>query len=311
MTYDNEIAGKVLQILYDSWFKDFYAGLSVNDIINIIRSEIDTVEENQINQAVAYLASNGWINENDPTRYIITGYGIDVYEQTLPLEIQAVKKQERTKILEILAETYRVNLNELMHSEILREKIQIKDPLYLRILVTYFEDKNLVILNKYSGTLFFIRLSPEGFESLKDPINDNSAIMASAYQLLFSLENYLREFIKDKLISKYKNDWWEKGTTLKIKDNANKNRLSESSEGWQISEVKSNMDYLYFEDLGSIIRNNWDLFNTTFNDQEWVTSRLKILEKIHHAIAHTRTLTFGGMTRLNQNGGDLMGRMVK
>ena len=194
MTYDNEIAGKVLQILYDSWFKDFYAGLSMNDIINIIRTEIDTVDENQINQAVAYLASNGWIDENDPTRYIITGYGIDVYEQTLPLEIQAVKKQERTKILEILAETYRVNMNEPMHSEILREKIQIKDPLYLRILVTYFEDKNLVILNKYSGTLFFIRLSSEGFESLKDPINNNSVIMAGAYQLLFSLENYLRVY---------------------------------------------------------------------------------------------------------------------
>ena len=310
MTYDNDMVGKVLQILYDSWFKDFYAGLSIYDIINIIRSEITTVDENQINQAVAFLVSNDWINENDPTRYIITAYGIDVYEQTLPLEIQVVKKQERTKILEILAETYRVNMNEPMHSEILQNKMQIVDPLYLRILVTYFEAKKLVILNKYSGTLFFIRLSPEGFESLKDPINDNSVIMASAYQLLFSLENYLREFIKDKLVSRYKNDWWEKGATI-IKDNANKNKISESSEGWQISEAKSNMDYLYFEDLGSIIRNNWDLFNVAFNDQEWVTSRLKILEKIRNAIAHTRTLSHGGMIRLNQNCGDLMGRIVK
>ena len=202
-------------------------------------------------------------------------------------------------------------MNKPMHSEKLRNKMQIEDPLYLRILVTYFEDKNLVILKKYSGTLFFIRLSPEGFESLKDPINDNSVIMASAYQLLFSLENYLREFIKDKSISRYKDDWWEKGTTIKVKDNANKNKISESSEGWQISEAKSNMDYLYFEDLGSIIRNNWDLFYMTFNDQEWVTSRLKILEKIRNAIAHTRTLTQGGMIRLNQNCGDLMGRIVK
>ena len=30
-----------------------------------------------------------------------------------------------------------------------------------------------------------------------------------------------------------------------------------------------------------------------------------------HAIAHTRTLTQGGMIRLNQNCGDLMGRMMK
>ena len=50
MTYDNEIASKVLQILYDSWFKDFYAGLSIYDIINIIRTEKTTVDENQINQ---------------------------------------------------------------------------------------------------------------------------------------------------------------------------------------------------------------------------------------------------------------------
>jgi len=210
-----------------------------------------------------------------------------------------------------LAEKYKVNTGEWMHSEALGEESHIEDPFYLLILVTYLNDKNLIILKKYNGTLFYSRLSPEGFESLKDPINDNSNIMTNAYQLLFSLENYMREFIKNKIISKHKNEWWEMGTTMKIKDNANKNKINKSNAGWLISDVKSNMDYLHFEDLGSIIRNNWELFDTTFNDQEWVTSRLALLEDIRNAIAHTRMLTSDGMNRLNQNYSDLMSTMRK
>jgi hypothetical protein len=55
---------------------------------------------------------------------------------TLPLEIQTAKKHEHTKVLLILAESYKIDANEYMHSEILREKMQL-EPLYLRILVTY------------------------------------------------------------------------------------------------------------------------------------------------------------------------------
>src|SRR5262245_35773188 len=98
---------------------------------------------------------------------------------------------------------YEENFHQLMHSNDLKEKIQIEDQLYLLILVTHLEDKGLVFLKKYNGGSFHIRLTPEGFQLLKDPINDDSTIMSNAYQLLFSLENYMRTYIKDKLINNY------------------------------------------------------------------------------------------------------------
>lgn len=136
MTYDNEIAAKILQLVYDSWFKDYYSGLSIQDIIVTSGNS-----ENEINQAIGFLESNGWIIENDPGRYIINDYGIDIYEKGLPLEIQAAKKHERTKILQILAETYKINTNELMPSEIIREKMQLTDP-------TLFTDSSYLFRTK-------------------------------------------------------------------------------------------------------------------------------------------------------------------
>jgi hypothetical protein len=88
------------------------------------------------------------------------------------------------------------------------------------------EDENLVELKKDSGTLFFIRLTPEGFESLKDPTNDMSLVMMNAYQLLFKLENHVRGCIESRLVSYYGNDWWEDGISLSIKEKVKSNKKS-------------------------------------------------------------------------------------
>src|SRR5438093_11801116 len=96
-----------------------------NSFIQDIYVRGSGIDNNKINQSIGYLESYGLIMENDPGRYIITTFGIDTYEQTIPLEIQTAKKHERTKVLLILAELYKINTNEFMHSEILLEKMQL------------------------------------------------------------------------------------------------------------------------------------------------------------------------------------------
>jgi hypothetical protein len=91
-----EIASKVLELMYEKWFKDFVIGFSKPELIRE-----SGYEENQINQAIGFLESEGLTYKNNPRRYVVTTYGIDKREEKFP---PAVKKQERRRILEVLNE---------------------------------------------------------------------------------------------------------------------------------------------------------------------------------------------------------------
>lgn len=299
-----EIAGKALELIYDKWFKDFVVGLSNQDLV----SEIGHTE-NEINQAIQLLESNGLITSNYPRRYVITTYGIDKREEILSPALLSAKKQERRKILEVLAELYHNDVHDLMGSDILTEKIQSADRTYLLGTVVYLEQSGLVHLDMYLP-IFYIRLTSNGFQSLQDHTSDNSAFMSNAYRLLFILENTMRNFIETKLIEFYKNDWWEKGITLSIKNSIIEKRKKEVEAGWKVSETDSEMQFLDFTDIERVIRKNWiECFESYFHDEDKVYSRLMMLENIRNSIAHTRTLTIDSMNRLQQNYDDLMNLM--
>lgn len=301
---DIEIAGKIMELMYEKWFKDFVVGYSKPELIHETG-----YEENQINQAVESLESKGLIYNNNSHRYVITVDGIDAFELTSPHATLAIKKQERTKILQTLAELYQANTDQTMSSNVLSEKIQLSDWTYLLGTVVYLERKGLVKLDMFQG-LFYIRLTSDGLESMQKPLQDNSTLMLHAYRLLFHLENFMRKFIESQLIAKYKNDWWDKGITKAMRDNIDNKRKIELEAGWKVSETNSGMEYLDFTDLEKVIKNNWkECFESYFHDQGKITHRLMMLENIRNSIAHTRTLTIDSMNRLQQNYDDLMNLM--
>lgn len=259
---DDEIDTKVLALLYGCQFKGYFVGLTKEEIINNTGFEV-----NKINQVIESLEENFLIKYNDPERYIITSSGIDAHEYSLPLATQALKKQERRKIIEVLAKHYNIDTNKQINNQDLLSEVklpQFEDSNYLIATVIYLRDNNLVCLDCYYGCqVFWIRLTIGGFESLKDKIIDNSVLMMYAYQLLFKVENYMRQFIEDKLVLFYHDRWWEDGMPLKIKTKVKNNKINESNAGSQISEVYSDMNYLYFEDIEDVISKNWDIFKTT------------------------------------------------
>jgi hypothetical protein len=313
---EDDIAVKVLQLIYASWFKDFYEGLAIEDVIANTKNDISTATDNQIKQVVGSLQTNGLVIEDDIPRYKITASGIDIYEESLPLDIHAVKRRERTRILQVLEELYQTDTNGLIHSEILRQKLEGEqgtqpiDLFYLRIVVEYLKEKGFVELKPSFGTSFHIRLTPKGFEALKDSINDNLILMTRAYQLLFRLENHMRKYIEAKLIDYYHNDWWENGVSQSIREKVDDNKKNEIKAIFHISEIYSDMDYMYFEYLKGLITKNWtQIFKAIFLDLDKTKYMLDTLVDIRNAIAHTRTLTDDGMKRLNQNYDDLRNMM--
>jgi len=296
----NEVLVRVLELFYDSWFKDYVVGFSKLDLIR----ETDYGKD-QINLAVEFLERKGLIYKNNPRRYVITTYGIEKREAMFPQATLAVKQQERRKILEILSELYQKDVYSRIDNDTLAAQVQSTDRYYLLGTVVYLQESDPVYLDMYQG-LFFIRLTAKGFESLQDHVPDNSTIMAIAYRTLFNLEYYLRRFIETKLKILYGSSWWDRGINLSIRKDVNIKRKKEIDTGWKVSETTTDTEYLDFTDLERVIRKNWEeCFEFYFHDLAKVKSRLTLLENIRNSIAHNRTLSIDSMNRLQQNYDDL------
>lgn len=185
------VATRVLESLYDLWFKDYVVGYSILDLARQLQ-----YEENKIIQAIQLLEANGLITTHYPGRYVITYYGIDKREEILSPSSLAAKKEERRKILELLAEVYEKDPHARIPSSALAEGVELPDRNYLLGTVVYLENVGLVKLDMLNRGNFYIRLTINGYQALQDKIPDNSAFMLNAYRLLFNLENYMRKFIQ-------------------------------------------------------------------------------------------------------------------
>lgn len=89
------------------------------------RLKVEAFGVNRVNQVIGSLEDNFLIKYNDPQRYIITPFGIDAHEYSLPLATQAIKKQERRKILEVLAKYYNVDTNKQINNQELLSEVKL------------------------------------------------------------------------------------------------------------------------------------------------------------------------------------------
>jgi hypothetical protein len=129
--------------------------------------------------------------------------------------------------------------------------------------------------------------------------------MSAAYEILFRLENQLRRFIESKLRSKYGPEWWDRRVSGKVQAEALNLRRSETNLSWKVSQSENITDYLQFEHLALIIKNNWDVFKPVFHKEVEIAPRLLQLESILNSIAHARILTQDGMDRLYKYSNDI------
>ena len=216
------------------------------------------------------------------------------------------KLKERKQLLQQLKELYEEDVDKMLSSEELGKKVGIDDYRYLSSTVEYLERKGLVETQRWLGKGFNAKLSAAGFRTFLDNSMDMSTVMAGAYALLFRLENHLRRFVESKLRGTYGKEWWEKGISQGIQKKVNQMRSDEAKIGWTVAETGNDMEYLMFEHLGGIIVNNWNgVFEPVFKDQSKIHLRLKELEIIRNAIAHTRTLSTDGLARLESYGQDI------
>lgn len=119
----------------------------------------------------------------------------------------------------------------------------------------------------------------------------NDAIqMGRLYALIYCFENSIRELIRERLLEKYKADWWDQGVPQKVRMYAESRKQSAEKDGWLQGHKTDQLGFVDFGHLASIITEKWDLFSDLVPTQQWLKQRLDELEKCRHFIAHNRML---------------------
>lgn len=86
-------------------------------------------------------------------------------------------------------------------------------------------------------------------------------------------------------------------------------RKNEQTFPWHTGIDLHPINYVDFADYAKIIRrrDNWkEVYKNMFRDEELIATKLKELEPIRNAIAHSRDLTHDEFERLNLNSKDIM-----
>ncbi|MCG3254564.1 MAG: hypothetical protein KAU62_00685 [Candidatus Heimdallarchaeota archaeon] len=131
------------------------------------------------------------------------------------------------------------------------------------------------------------------FPKIPADIKEFGEKMSYAYLLLYTLENFLRLFI-DNVSSRVKITL-NSDLTKKIRHRKNLERKNE----YLAASKSSDLFYLDFPDLKTIILDNWDsTFCTYFLKKEFVTSKFEELRIIRNSVMHNVGIGDNNLRRL-------------
>lgn len=136
------------------------------------------------------------------------------------------------------------------------------------------------------------RLLEENMRMAWPTLEDAVHRMKAAYELLFRLENSLRQIIEQELKKHFgETDWWEKGATYAAKKESLNNRKDPRWK-WHEPINASPLNYVDFVILHDIIVNkNWGIFEHMLGPRTTFSSNLKNLEVPRNLIAHNNVLS--------------------
>jgi hypothetical protein len=115
--------------------------------------------------------------------------------------------------------------------------------------------------------------------------------MGRIYELLFCLENSMRELIERTLKEAGDLAEWTDGIKADILKSARRREEQDQEARWHGPRGESVLNYLDFPDLGEIILNRWDDFQDLLGDRRWVERYFGEMNPTRRALAHTGDLT--------------------
>lgn len=123
-------------------------------------------------------------------------------------------------------------------------------------------------------------------ELLPEDIRTKGYQMAEAYTYLYSVENSLRLFIEKVAKEKYGDGYFSQLTIPRsLQHTISERQKNDESNKW-LSVRGTELFYLDFKDLRSVINNNWDIFKEYFPSQDFILPKLSDMAECRNKIAH-------------------------
>lgn len=123
--------------------------------------------------------------------------------------------------------------------------------------------------------------------SIPEDLTSKGKEMTEAYYYLYIVENSLRIFIEKLAIHEYGDDFCSR---LQIPNDVQKSmnlrKRQESKHAWISLRGNSELFYLDFKDLGTLILNNWELFKNVFPSQSWISTKIDEMGECRNLVAH-------------------------
>ncbi|MGO5010652.1 Swt1 family HEPN domain-containing protein [Niallia sp. Sow4_A1] len=118
-------------------------------------------------------------------------------------------------------------------------------------------------------------------------IKEKGYYMAEVYTYLYAVENSLRIFIEQVCKEKYGDNYFDEINVPKALRNTITNRIEKANANkWLSIRGESKLFYLDFKDLGSLIDNNWDVFNKYFPSRDFIIPKIDEMAECRNLIAH-------------------------
>ena len=130
----------------------------------------------------------------------------------------------------------------------------------------------------------------------QDPILEKSTLdemeaMTPVYEVLYHLENSMRQFINRVLRAKHGADWWNKVAPRGLRETVEDRTREDEINGWHQKRSKEPIDYLDLKQLPALVRATQpDFVSQFFPNLEWFQQFVDELYRSRCVISHMNPL---------------------
>jgi hypothetical protein len=140
-----------------------------------------------------------------------------------------------------------------------------------------------------------------GIELMDEQYLASARQMAVVYMAITTFENAVRKFIKNVLLEKVGEQWWETAVSGNIKRKVESRKKDEEKVRWHTQRGAEPLTFTDMGDLGNIIRQNPAHFEAYIPSSEWANSLLDIIERSRNVIMHSGYLGREDVERIGIN----------
>ncbi|MCZ0861016.1 Swt1 family HEPN domain-containing protein [Methanocorpusculum sp. MG] len=121
------------------------------------------------------------------------------------------------------------------------------------------------------------------------------ADMAEIYLAIYYIENTFRHFINQIFLKNYGDGYHLSDyVSSQIMNEITKRKAKDEQNRWLNSRGDSEIYYLDFKDISTVITLNWNIFSSYFPDQNWIKVKIEEIALVRNLMAHNSHVSQSG-----------------